>query len=62
MALTKAADLLDRQDLRGALFELSAVDREVAERLSAWMVEAKLRLKLADAVNNIILRANALTD
>lgn len=62
LALTKAADLLDRQDLRGALFELSAVDREVAERLSGWIVEAKLRLKLADGVNNIILRANALTD
>lgn len=62
MALTKAADLLDRQDLRGALFELSAVDREVADLLSAWLVEAKLRLKLADGVNNIILRANALTN
>jgi hypothetical protein len=56
VAIEKAMLSMDRGDLATALFELEALGPKSARLLSVWINEAKLRLALNEAVEQLINR------
>lgn len=65
LAIGNAQQLLDRGQLKEALFELSAVGPEVQRALAVWIIQARIRARYDDSVHqllqHVIQRCNTTT-